>query len=76
MSLMIDGWMPLDIRAEITRRTETALNRLDLSGVEPPQVREGTVGANARALGAAAIPLAQRYLIESHPNQTAAGRET
>lgn len=75
-AVMIDGWMPLDIRAEITRRTETALNRLDLSGVEPPQVREGTVGANARALGAAAIPLAQRYLIESHPNQTAAGRET
>ena len=63
-AVMIDGWMPTSIRAEITRRTEAALNRLDLSGVEPPQVREGTVGAEARALGAAAIPLAQRYLID------------
>ncbi len=63
-AVMIDGWMPTAIRAEITRRTHVALMRLDLSGVEPPQVREGTVGADARALGAAAIPLAQRYLID------------
>ena len=63
-AVMIDGWMPVSIRSEITRRTEVALSKLDLSGVEPPHVREGTVGAEARALGAAAIPLAQRYLID------------
>ena len=63
-AVMIDGWMPIRIRADITRRTIAALNRIDLSGVEPPQIREGTVGAEARALGAAAIPLAQRYLID------------
>lgn len=63
-AVMIDGWMPAHIRTEITRRTEHALSRIDLSGVEQPQVREGTVGAEARALGAAAIPLAQRYLID------------
>ncbi len=63
-AVMIDGWMPAAIRADLTRRTHAALMRLDLSGVEPPQVREGTVGADARALGAAAIPLAQRYLID------------
>lgn len=63
-AVMIDGWMPTRIRAEITRRTIHALGQIDLSGVELPQVREGTVGAEARALGAAAIPLAQRYLID------------
>lgn len=63
-AVMIDGWMPTGIRADLTRRTSNALMRLDLSGVEPPQVRQGTVGADARALGAAAIPLAQRYLID------------
>lgn len=68
-AVMIDGWMPAHVRAELTRRTEAALNRLDLSGVEPPQVREGTVGAEARALGAAAIPLAQRYLIDPAAQQ-------
>ena len=63
-AVMIDGWMPKRVRAELTRRTHHALHRLDLSGVEPPIVREGTVGADARALGAAAIPLAQKYLID------------
>jgi predicted NBD/HSP70 family sugar kinase len=70
-AVMIDGWMPKEVRAEITRRTEAALYRLDLSGIEPPAIREGTVGAEARALGAAAIPLAQRYMID----QNASARE-
>jgi predicted NBD/HSP70 family sugar kinase len=75
-AVMIDGWMPLAIRAEVTQRTEAALNRLDLSGVERPQVREGTVGANARALGAAAIPLAQKYLVDPHAAPTLPSRES
>lgn len=69
-AVMIDGWMPVDVRAEITRRTHAALHRLDLAGIDPPAIREGTLGAMARSLGAAAIPLSQRYLID----QNAAGR--
>ena len=65
-AVLIDGWMPVSVRAEVTRRTAEALARLDLSGVAPPQVREGTVGAQARSLGAAAIPLSQRYLIDQN----------
>ena len=70
-AVLIDGWMPVAIRAEITRRTRLALHRLDLSGIEPPVIREGTIGAAARSLGAAAIPLSQRYLID----QNAASRD-
>ena len=70
-AVMIDGWMPTEIRAEITRRTHAALHALDLDGIDPPVIREGSLGAQARALGAAAIPLSQRYLID----QNAAGRE-
>jgi predicted NBD/HSP70 family sugar kinase len=70
-AVMIDGWMPPDIRAQVTESTRAALNRLDLSGITPVAVREGTVGAQARSLGAAAIPLSQRYLID----QNAAQRE-
>ncbi|MCU0829879.1 MAG: ROK family transcriptional regulator [Tabrizicola sp.] len=65
-AVVIDGWMPQGVRAEVVRRTEAAFYRLDLSGVEPPAIREGTVGAEARALGAAAIPLSQRYLIDQN----------
>ena len=70
-AVLIDGWMPTKVRAEITRRTRLALHRLDLLGIEPPVIREGTVGAAARSLGAAAIPLSQRYLID----QNAASRD-
>lgn len=70
-AVLIDGWMPVAVRAEVVRRTEAAFFRLDLSGIEPPVIREGTVGAEARAMGAAAIPLSQRYLID----QNAAMRE-
>ena len=70
-AVIIDGWMPAEVRAEVTRRTDDALHRLDLSGVSPPQIRQGTIGAQARSLGAAAIPLSQRYLID----QNAALRE-
>ncbi|MES2916360.1 MAG: ROK family transcriptional regulator [Pseudomonadota bacterium] len=65
-AVLIDGWMPLTVRAEMVRRTQGALLGLDLAGIEPPVIREGTVGADARALGAAAIPLSQRYLIDQN----------
>ena len=70
-AVIIDGWMPTSVRAEVTRRAEAAFHRLDLAGIDPPQIRQGTVGAEARALGAAAIPLSQRYLLD----QNAALRE-
>ena len=65
-AVIIDGWMPPAVRADITRRTKAAFHRLDLAGIEPPVIREGTVGAQARSLGAAAIPLSQRYLIDQN----------
>jgi predicted NBD/HSP70 family sugar kinase len=68
-AVLIDGWMPPAIRAEVTARTAAALARLDLSGITPPDVRQGTVGAQARSLGAAAIPLSQRYLLDQNAAQ-------
>ncbi len=70
-AVLIDGWMPVAVRAELTRRTQAALDRMDVAGVIPPVIREGTVGAQARSLGAAAIPLSQRYLLD----QNAASRD-
>jgi predicted NBD/HSP70 family sugar kinase len=63
---MIDGWMPVEVRAAVTDATRIALRQLDLSGITEPQIRQGTVGAGARALGAAAVPLSQRYLIDAN----------
>ena len=61
---MIDGWMPAAVRARLVAETRAAFTRLDLSGVTPPVIREGTVGPQARTLGGAAIPLSQRFLVD------------
>jgi predicted NBD/HSP70 family sugar kinase len=63
-TVMIDGWMPRAIRARLVDATRAAFERLDQSGITPPVVREGTVGPQARELGGAAIPLAQRFLVD------------
>jgi predicted NBD/HSP70 family sugar kinase len=65
-AVIIDGWMPVTVRAEIVKRTHLAFHGLDLAGITPPIIREGTVGAEARSLGAAAIPLSQRYMIDKN----------
>ena len=63
-TVMIDGWMPSDIRDRLVNATTAAFQRLDLAGVTQPVIRAGTVGPQARELGAAAIPLSQRFLVD------------
>ncbi|MCY1125983.1 ROK family transcriptional regulator [Frigidibacter sp. RF13] len=65
-AVLIDGWMPASVRAELARRTHEHYHRLDLAGVGPLSIREGTIGPLARSLGAAAIPLSYRYLIDQN----------
>ena len=63
-AVMIDGWMPASVRRQITDATQAAFGRLDHAGITPPAIREGTIGPQARTLGAAAVPLSQRYLLD------------
>jgi predicted NBD/HSP70 family sugar kinase len=63
-TVMIDGWLPAGVRARLVAETRTHFESLDLSGVTPPAIRAGTVGPTARELGGAAIPLAQRFLVD------------
>lgn len=63
-TVMIDGWLPADVRARLVEETRSAFFRLDLAGVTPPAIREGTIGPQARELGGAAIPLSQRFLLD------------
>lgn len=60
---VIDGSMPEAVRARIVAATAERLAGLNLAGIEAPAVGEGTVGHNARALGAAALPLLERFLV-------------
>ena len=60
-AVVIDGSMPQSVRARLVARTAACLEDLDLQGLSPVTIREGTVGADARALGGAALPLIERF---------------
>ena len=66
-AVLIDGWMPESLRAELVVRTEAALSGMNLAGVAVPEIRPGTVGPDARALGAASLPLYERFLADQAP---------
>ena len=63
-AMVVDGWMPPPVRRRLVEATSLALRRQVLAGIEPLAILEGSIGADARALGAAALPLTDRYLIE------------
>jgi len=65
-AVLIDGWIPAEVREQITRRTSAHLDMLNLAGLTRPDIREGTVGPDARALGAASLPLSERFLIDTN----------
>ncbi len=62
--VFIDGWMPIDVRLELVRRTSVALKGISMPGVVAPDVCEGSIGSDARALGAASLPLSERFLVD------------
>ncbi|NVO28808.1 ROK family transcriptional regulator [Donghicola sp. C2-DW-16] len=62
--VMIDGWMPEDIREELVKRTQDKASSLNTAGIELPHIQAGTIGSDARALGAASLPLSERFLVD------------
>ena len=60
---VIDGWMPAAVRSRLVEAVRTALEEIDVEGLKVASVREGTVGIHARALGAASLPLSDRFLV-------------
>ena len=60
-SIVVQGNQRVDTE---TVRSYFSGERLDQAGILPPAFREGSIGPDARALGAAAIPLSQRYLLD------------
>lgn len=61
-AIIIDGGMPGSVRAAIVERTNQVINGFDTQGVAPFEVLEGTMGAAARAMGAACLPLLANYM--------------
>ncbi|TKW68235.1 MAG: ROK family transcriptional regulator [Paracoccus denitrificans] len=63
-AVVIDGWMPPDIRTDLVARITAALPGFDFSGMHLPPVMEGTLGRHARTVGAFAIPFGAHFLVD------------
>lgn len=63
-AVMIDGWLPANLRDRLVQATAQKITTMNTSGLELPRLVPGTVGPDARALGAASLPLSERFLID------------
>ena len=61
---LVDGWMPVRIRTLLVERVRVHLAEVPASGIRLPLIEAGTIGAHARSLGAASLPLSARFLLD------------
>ena len=61
---IIDGGFPIKVRQRLVDRVREKVDEMDLQGLSPFQVIEGSVGATARGIGAASLPLFARFLLD------------
>ncbi len=63
-AVVIDGSMPPQIRQRLVALTRASLAAQDQRGVIAPRIEAGTIGAVARALGAASGPIIAQVLFD------------
>jgi predicted NBD/HSP70 family sugar kinase len=62
--IVIDGAIPETVRRDLINATNLALHKVNLSGISHFKLREGAIGRDARALGAASLPLFANFIID------------
>jgi predicted NBD/HSP70 family sugar kinase len=76
-AIIIDGAMPIAVRARLVDRVAEIYETLDRRGLVDPTIKAGSIGADARALGGAALPLIANFardrevLFKEPPNGSA-----
>jgi predicted NBD/HSP70 family sugar kinase len=63
-AVLIDGGFPSSVRDRVVDSAKRHLDKIDIQGIERPQILPAIVGAEARVLGAASLPLFERYLLK------------
>ncbi len=62
--IIIDASTPVSVRDNLVARVAKYADKINHAGINLPQVSSGHLGVDAGALGAALLPLAQKYLPE------------
>lgn len=63
-AIIIDGAIPADVRKRIVEGVQLKLQELDQRGIAPLKIVEGLIGVDARAKGAASLPLFANFIID------------
>ncbi len=62
-AVIIDGSMPSDVRRKLVDKTVEHFAKQDSRGIAPLAIVEGVLGSDARALGAASLPIIANFMI-------------
>jgi predicted NBD/HSP70 family sugar kinase len=62
-AVIIDGSMPANVRRKLVDKTIEHFAKQDSRGIAPLAIIEGVLGKDARALGAACLPIIANYMI-------------
>lgn len=65
-AVLIDGVFPDDIRNELAERTSRYIANQDMRGLIVPKVETGSIGVNARAIGAASAPIFAQFMLNTN----------
>ena len=60
-AIVIDGAMPIEVRQKLCLRVAAHVETLDRRGLSDVKIVSGVVGADARAIGGAALPLIKNF---------------
>ncbi|HID07549.1 MAG TPA: ROK family transcriptional regulator [Armatimonadetes bacterium] len=64
--IIIDGAFPVDVRMELVKCVKHALIDQDARGLITPQIIAGSIGENARGIGAASSPIFTQFLLNTN----------
>lgn len=61
--VLIDGGFPPPVRARLVAEIDRHLDEIDTQGIARPRILEAAVGAQAREIGAASLPISAQFLL-------------
>lgn len=64
-AVLIDGAFPADVRGRLLHRVRHYADQIETIGILRPQFEQGSVGADARVIGAAYRPIAAQFFLGS-----------
>ncbi|MGB3244850.1 MAG: ROK family transcriptional regulator [Sulfitobacter sp.] len=65
-AILIDGAFPEAVREELVERVRRYLVNQDTRGLIPPRIETGSIGKNARAIGAASSPIVSQFMLHTN----------